>query len=64
MSIQPTEAQFICYGMLKDRWPFITVELIQHFIDNPNVLDEEETPNYLDCFFYYYEWFWANQRQK
>lgn len=63
-NIQPTEAQFICYGMLKDKWPEITPQLIQHFLDCPSALDEEDTPGYLDSFYFYYEWYWANQRRK
>lgn len=53
----PSEAQFIAYGMTKDRWPCVTPELVQDFIDNPNHLDGD-LDKYVDSFHYYYFWYW------
>ena len=57
-----SEAKFIQCGMTKEKWPFITVELIQGFLDDFSLLDHEYPDEYLECFFKYYEWYWNEVR--
>ena len=53
-----SEAKFIQMGMTKERWPYVTEELIRHFLDNPGELDGPD--DYVECFFYYHAWYWRN----
>jgi hypothetical protein len=55
---KPTEAEFIYLGLRKDKWPHITVETVQGFLDDPSVLDDDNEA-FLDRFFYYFDWYWA-----
>lgn len=56
----PTEAVFIYLGMTKERWPHLTPETIQGFIDEPKWLDDEEDETFLDSFYRYFEWYWRD----
>ena len=52
-----SEALFIHCGMTKNKWPQITVPLIQGFLDDPTWLDAEDE-DFVEDFFFYYEWYW------
>ena len=57
-----TEAQFIACGMTKDKWPHITIETIQSFLDDPSLLDDNlGWEAFLECFYYYFDWYWRDQ---
>ena len=56
----PTEAQFICMGMTKDKWPFLTPETIQGYLDDPSQLDDDND-DFNECFHKYHSWYWENQ---
>lgn len=51
-----TEAKFIQLGMSKDKWPCVTVELIQGFLDDPELLGVEDS-DFTESFFKYMEWY-------
>ena len=59
-----TESQFIAWGLTKDQWPNITPDLVQTYLDNPRMLDDSLAWTvFIEAFHYYYQWYWANQRE-
>jgi len=55
-----SEALFIHCGMTKEKWPCITVELMQGFLNDPSALDGEDE-DFVDTFYKYFDWYWRNQ---
>lgn len=57
----PSEAQFIQMGLTKDKYKWITVEMVQGFLDNPYELDDytADAPEVTECFFKYFDWYWT-----
>jgi hypothetical protein len=55
-----SEATFIYLGMTKDKWPCLTTETIQGFIDEPKWLDDAENEDFVECFYKYFEWYWRD----
>lgn len=60
MASDVSESQFVCYGLRKDGWHFVDEKLVKQFIDNPELLDVKSA-EFLERWFYYYEWYWRNQ---
>ena len=60
MSTFPSEAQFIYYGMTKEKWKFLTVEQIQYYLDEPENMDYLSN-DFVECFHSYYSWYWSQQ---
>ena len=57
----PTEAQFIYYGMNKEKWPCLSSEQIQYYLDSPESLDSL-ADDFIECFHKYFYWYWGEQR--
>ena len=56
-----TNAQFISWGLTKDKWPYNTVEVIQDYLDDPYKLDSQlENPQFIEAFYRYYDWYWRD----
>lgn len=49
-------ATFIQLGLTKDKWLQITVPLIQAFLDDPTLLDDEQE-DFLERFWFYCDWY-------
>lgn len=60
-----SEAQFIYHGLKKDKWPHITIQMVQGWLDEPSELDDHVGwEDFLKAFYYYYEWYWDLQNLK
>jgi hypothetical protein len=60
MGQRVSEAMFIYLGMTKEKWPCLTVETIQGFIDEPKWLDDAENELFVECFHFYHSWYWRD----
>lgn len=58
------EAQFIAAGMTKEKWPYVNEESVRAWIDDPTWLDRIGWEDFLECFYYYFDWYWANVRRQ
>jgi hypothetical protein len=59
------EALFIHLGMRKEKWSVVTVEMIQSFLDDPSLLDDNENwDDFIECFYKYHQWYWREQKLK
>jgi hypothetical protein len=60
-----SEAQFISWGLTKDKWPYNTVEVIQDYLNDPSKLDDElDNLKFLDAFYNYFDWYWREYGDK
>lgn len=65
MCKMPTQAEFIYYGMTKEKWPEINIPTIQSFLDDPSLLDDNVGwEDFLECFYRYYDWYWEERRSR
>lgn len=55
-----SEAQFIHLGYHKERWPGTTPQLIAGFLENPDLLDDEDE-DFVDVFWKYHSWYWKDK---
>jgi len=56
-----SEAQFIYMGLTKEKWPQLSVPLIQGFLDDPCSLDREEgNEDFVERFYHYFDWYHSN----
>ncbi len=60
MGVQLSEAKFIQLGLIKEKWPHVTVETVQQFLDDPTWLDAESNQAFVENFFHYYGWYWRS----
>lgn len=56
LTVKPSRERFIYLGLTKDKWTGLTPEVIQSFMDNPEILDHEDE-EFVERFFYYFDWY-------
>ena len=55
------QALFISMGMRKEKWPEVNTWLIEGFLENFELLDNEDNELFVDCFHFYNDWWNRNQ---
>lgn len=57
-----SEATFIYLGLTKEKWPHLTPETIQGFLEEPDSIGDCDS-DFAQCFFKYYDWYWSENER-